>query len=241
MPKHIVSFSGGKDSTAMLLRMLEEGWQVDEIIFCDTGMEFPDMYKHIEQVKDYIGQGITVVCPPKTFEYYMFEHVKVKGKRQGQKGYGWPDFRNRWCTARLKQAPYFRHIKKYIDVVEYQGIAIDEREREQSNAGRNIRYPLIEWGMTEKEALEYCYSKGFTWDGLYERFKRVSCWCCPLKSLPELKSLWKYYPELWEELKEMDKRANNKFRLDYTFEQLEGRFQAEDNQATIFEGGSGEW
>ena len=30
---HIVSLSGGKDSTAMLLRMLEEGWPVDLILF----------------------------------------------------------------------------------------------------------------------------------------------------------------------------------------------------------------
>ena len=33
MGKHMVSFSGGKDSTAMLLGMLESGMQVDEIIF----------------------------------------------------------------------------------------------------------------------------------------------------------------------------------------------------------------
>lgn len=31
---HIVNFSGGKDSTAMLIRMLEENMRVDEIIFC---------------------------------------------------------------------------------------------------------------------------------------------------------------------------------------------------------------
>ena len=35
--KHIVSFSGGKDSTAMLLMMLEKNMPIDEIIFCDTG------------------------------------------------------------------------------------------------------------------------------------------------------------------------------------------------------------
>ena len=29
--KHIVSFSGGKDSTAMLLRMLEENMPIDKI------------------------------------------------------------------------------------------------------------------------------------------------------------------------------------------------------------------
>lgn len=50
--KHIVSFSGGKDSTAMLLRMLEENMKIDEIIFAETGKDFPDMLKHIEKVKN---------------------------------------------------------------------------------------------------------------------------------------------------------------------------------------------
>ena len=48
--KHIVSFSGGKDSTAMLLRMVEENMQIDDIVFCDTGKEFPQMYEHIKKV-----------------------------------------------------------------------------------------------------------------------------------------------------------------------------------------------
>ena len=55
---HVVSFSGGKDSTAMLLRMLEEGMRVDLILFCDTGMEFPSMYDHIEKVENYINRPI---------------------------------------------------------------------------------------------------------------------------------------------------------------------------------------
>ena len=41
--KNVVQFSGGKDSTAMLLLLLERGVTVDEIIFCDTGMEFPEL------------------------------------------------------------------------------------------------------------------------------------------------------------------------------------------------------
>ena len=35
---YVCSFSGGKDSTAMLLRLLEEGMPVDIILFCDTGL-----------------------------------------------------------------------------------------------------------------------------------------------------------------------------------------------------------
>lgn len=37
---HMVSFSGGKDSTAMLLHMMELGMQIDEVLYCDTWMEF---------------------------------------------------------------------------------------------------------------------------------------------------------------------------------------------------------
>ena len=48
---HIVSFSGGKDSTAMLLHMMELGMQIDIVLYCDTWMEFPAMYRHVEKVK----------------------------------------------------------------------------------------------------------------------------------------------------------------------------------------------
>ena len=34
--KYLVSLSGGKDSTAMLIRMLELGYQVDDIVFVDV-------------------------------------------------------------------------------------------------------------------------------------------------------------------------------------------------------------
>ena len=53
---HLVSFSGGKDSTAMLLGMLEHDVKIDCILFCDTGLEFPAMYEHIAKVKQDIGR-----------------------------------------------------------------------------------------------------------------------------------------------------------------------------------------
>ena len=37
----------------MLLRMLEEGMPVDVILFCDTGIEFDGMYRHIEKLEQY--------------------------------------------------------------------------------------------------------------------------------------------------------------------------------------------
>ena len=48
---HMVSFSGGKDSTAMLLHMMELGMQIDEVLYCDTWTEFPAMERHVKRIK----------------------------------------------------------------------------------------------------------------------------------------------------------------------------------------------
>ena len=103
MKKHIVSFSGGKDSTAMLLRMVEEKMNIDEIIFCDTTVEFPEIYNHIEEVEKYIKIPITKLKTQENFEYYLLNYEKKKGKAKGQLGYSFPDYRNRWCTSKFKK------------------------------------------------------------------------------------------------------------------------------------------
>lgn len=38
---HAVSLSGGKDSTAMLLLMIEQDMPIDLVLSADTGMDFP--------------------------------------------------------------------------------------------------------------------------------------------------------------------------------------------------------
>ena len=73
----------------MLLRMLEKGMQIDEVIFCDTGMECDEMFAHIDKVKKNIGMDITVLKSEKTFEYYLLEHKKRSGKNKDL-GYGFP-------------------------------------------------------------------------------------------------------------------------------------------------------
>lgn len=227
--KYIVSFSGGKDSTAMLLKLIEQGKRIDEIIFIDTGVEFPEMYEHIQKVEEMIHLPITKLKADNDFEYYLLEHIKTRGKNKGQKGYSFPDFRNRWCTQLLKKNVINKYLKRYkgYEVVEYHGIAFDEREREGRNKEKTVIYPLIELEMAEKDCLNYCYSKGFTWSGLYNKFDRVSCWCCPLARLSELKVIYKDYPELWDKLKTWEKLTYRTFRHKTTIEELELKFKGE--------------
>lgn len=233
----IVSFSGGKDSTALLLRLLELDEQIDEVIFCDTYKEFPAMYKHIERIKEVVaahGIKFTELKADKDFDYYMFEHEPKRrtDKYAGFKGYSWASSRTRWCTQLLKVSIIDKYIKSLGDVVQYVGIAADETkrlERKITETG-NRCYPLVEWGWTEEDCLNYCYALGYDWDGLYKDFKRVSCWCCPLKSLEELRVLFKKYPDLWEQLKEMDKNTWRQFRPDYSVEELDKRFEFEEQR-----------
>lgn len=227
---HVVSLSGGKDSTAMLLRMLEEGMPVDVILFCDTGLEFDGMYHHIDKLEKYIGMPITRLKSPYKFDYLFFEHMPKRKNPEllGRKGYSWAGPRNRWCTAMLKIRiidKFIRGLSKEYEVVQYIGIAADEAER-----ARDFKYPLIEWGMTEADCLAYCKERGFDWDGLYDIFNRVSCWCCPLQSFDELRKLRKHFPDLWERLRYMDKHTWRKFLKNYSVEQLDIRFDFEEER-----------
>lgn len=236
---NIVSFSGGKDSTAMLLMMLEKEMPIDRVICVDTTKEFPQMYEHIEKVQAMI-EPLKIEIVKIDFDYWFGLHIKTKGKRKGEAGYGFPDFRNRWCTA-LKQESYGKIAASMqynprrrvgansipANVIEFHGIAFDEKERASNNKGRSIKYPLVEWQITEKQALNYCYSRGLDWGGLYEKFHRVSCWCCPLSRIGEFRVLYNDFPELWKELGEMDKRSFRKFTKDYSVADLSEKFANE--------------
>lgn len=191
------------------------------------------MIKHINKVEEYIfqnyGKKLTRLKSDKSFDYYMFEHVKTRGKNKGEKGYGWATMRCRWCTTLLKTRVIDNYLKNLNeDYIEYVGIAVDEEQRIGTK-----QYPLVEWNMTEADCLKYCYDLGFNWDGLYEHFDRLSCWCCPMKNQKELKILWEYYPDLWAELKDMDKRAYNEFKRGHTVEDLEDKFRRSHGEKQI--------
>ncbi len=243
----IVSLSGGKDSTAMLLRMLEFNEIIDDIIFFDTGWEFPGMYDHLKRLENKTGRIITRLKPRIPFDYSLVfhpirskkdrpEHNVVKGQVYRYGG-GWPSSLRRWCT-REKVNTIERYLKSRYDldkVIMCVGFASDESEREtrfMRARKYQYRYPLIEWSWPESKCLEYCKLLGYDWGGLYEHFRRVSCFCCPLQRIGELRNLRKYYPELWQIMLKMDRKipSNVGFRGYDTVVDLEKRFALEDRQ-----------
>ena len=242
MEKYICSCSFGKDSLAMLLRLLKEKRQIDEVIFFDTGMEFNSIYHNRDRIKTVLeAENITYteLTGTRHFLYGMFcEPIKYKNQNDREYpyhyGYGWCG-NLRWATGR-KTSAIKKHLKnKYTDneIYEYVGIAYDEPERIKDDPHKI--YPLVEWKMTEKDCLNYCYESGYDWNEngieLYSVLDRVSCWCCQNKNLKELKNIYLYLPEYWQRLRGLQSRIQEpmKGKGKSVFE-LEERFKREGEQ-----------
>lgn len=204
----IVNFSGGKDSTAMLHLMLERGEQIDDVVFFDGGWDWPQMYAHIDEVERKTGIKISRIKPPKPFDYWFYEHEFDSKKRGHLTGYGWPGASARWCTRQKINAVsnYLKGKYLFADVIQCVGFAVGEERRVERSKEKNHRYPLIEYNYDERECKEYCYSLGYTFGGLYEYFNRVSCFCCPLQNKQELLMKKRHFPEVWEQMLEMERK-----------------------------------
>ena len=252
----IISFSGGKDSTAVLLKLNENNELENKIILHISMQEWehPEMLEHIKKVEKYINKEIIKI---NAFENgptkKMLDHVVNKQDKTTQNGYWWCG-KSRWGTTYKMQA-INKFYKRFDEVVEYIGYAIDEKapsrqakiKQYKNGELKNIVYPLVDMNMTEKDALKYCYSKGFDWGGLYDMYDRVSCWCCQNNNLKELERMYKYEPKKWEKLKELDKQVEKRviekygeylpeyrYKKKYTFDELEQRFEMFKNQIDMF-------
>lgn len=226
--KVIVSFSGGKDSTWMLLEMIRRGEHIDEVVFFDSGWEFPQMLNHVERIKSLVEShdiAFTTLHPKKSFDYLMFDKPHRSGEKQGWSwcGYGGGRWGTREKIATINQ--YFKNEPEYIQCI---GIAADEPERVEKERNENKRFPLVEWNITEAECLQGCYSLGYDWNGLYEDLDRVSCKFCAFKNLKELRNIYFKMPDVWSELRNYQTRTH----LPYKGKQgsvfdLEVRFELE--------------
>ena len=194
--------SGGKDSSAMIIRAKELGLRIDEVLFADTGKEFPEVYEYLDRLEDYLGITIRRLKPKTTWDDWFFGK-STRGKSKG-KARGWPMAvaGGCWWNREAKLKPLgeaCKGSKRYI------GIAVDEPKRIRTMPG--YVYPLVDWSWTEQDCIDYLESKGMLAD-IHTKFKRTGCYLCQKQRKGSLVTLCREYPELWAELKRYDSFAS---------------------------------
>lgn len=165
----------------------------------------------------------------------IFFHVLKKSKVEERIGkyVGW--LLGGMCAANrdLKIKP-IRDYYKRLDLAgteyrQYVGIAIDEPIRLERLRGTNKISLLETFGYTEQAAYDLCKEWGLL-SPTYEFSKRGGCWFCPNASYAELAHVKTKYPELWEELRTLDKEENivpHGFKYDKSLKQVEELIEEE--------------
>lgn len=194
--KHVVGLSGGKDSTALALRLAEIEPRDYEYICNETGNELPAMNDHWARLEDMLG------APIKRVRYHtdLLGAIEEVGML--------PNFRARWCTRMLKIEPTIAYFESLPEgSVLYVGLRADEEAR-KGLWGEDIvvRFPMREWGWGEADVWKYLDQRGVCIP------PRTDCALCPYQRLGEWRDLWRDHPDLYAQGVEIEARHGHTFR-----------------------------
>ena len=191
--KYIISISGGKDSTACLLYMLERVPKENILpIFIDTKWEHELVYKYLNYLENELDLKIKRIESLGMFELckkYKFMPNRVM----------------RFCTRELKIKPflnwlYENFISKNLDFIIVEGIRRNESLSRSDTEVFDIQkvkinsnfyylkklYPVAYW--SEERVFEFIKSKNLDLNPLYLKgFKRVGCYPCIFETKQSLK------------------------------------------------------
>jgi cysteine desulfurase / selenocysteine lyase len=183
-----VSFSGGKDSTAVLHLARKAG--VTGAFFIDTGIEFPET---VEFVK---SQGVETIPPVGDF-WQAVEKAGPPGKD------------HRWCCKLLKMRPLKIYLAKIGPCVTVQGnrwyeswnrADLDETSQNPDNLLQLNISPIRNWRALE--VFLYLWWQKIPYNPLYERgIERIGCYLCPsmLESeYEELQEMHRSFAQRWD-------------------------------------------
>lgn len=170
---NVVAFSGGKDSTAMALGMVERGERIDVLLFTATGNELPEVLLHVARVAQLVGAPV-VEPPHRSLHDWIGEYGAL------------PNWRQRWCTRQIKIEPCIAYLQAHPGSTLLVGLRADEEAR-QGLYGEHAtyRYPLREWGWGLDDVQKFLARNRITIP------RRTDCALCYGQRLHEWYELWR--------------------------------------------------
>jgi 3'-phosphoadenosine 5'-phosphosulfate sulfotransferase (PAPS reductase)/FAD synthetase len=185
--RHILSLSGGKDSSALAIYMRDRVENM-EYAFCDTGKELPETYEYLARIEAYLGKPIVRLNAERGFDHWL----DIYG------GY-LPSSRMRWCTRQLKLKPFEAYVGN-DDVISYVGIRADEDREGYISTKPNIKavFPFKEDGIVKADVVRLLEESGVGLPSYYEWRSRSGCYFCFFQQKNEWIGLKDRHPDLFE-------------------------------------------
>ncbi|MEZ0396310.1 MAG: phosphoadenosine phosphosulfate reductase family protein [Anaerolineales bacterium] len=193
--RHIVSLSGGKDSTALAIYLRDRIPNL-EYVFCDTGEELRETYRYLEKLEAFLGKEIKKLKARQSFE----DMLKARG------GF-LPSGQVRWCTEYLKIKPFEEYVGE-SPCYTYIGIRADEIHRKGYISTRpNIiaRYPFIEDGIRREDVFRILDESGLGLPEYYQWRSRSGCYFCFFQQKNEWLGLLQHHPDLYAKAESYEK------------------------------------
>jgi len=207
--RHILSLSGGKDSSALAVFMRDKVENM-EYVFCDTGKELTETYEYLNKLEAFLGKPIVRLNAERGFDHYL----KIYGQYL-------PSPQMRWCTKVLKIRPFEAYVGDDA-VYSYVGLRADENRQGYISTKPNIipLYPFREHGLREDDIYRLLEDSGLGLPEYYKWRTRSGCWFCFFQRKHEWVGLKKNHPELFEAAKKYEK-TNPETGERYTWSQGE--------------------
>jgi len=194
--RHILSLSGGKDSTALAIYMRSRILDL-EYVFCDTEKELPETYEYLKRLEAYLGKPI---------HYLKHDGRGFDELLLARRGY-LPSPQVRWCTEHLKIKPFEKYIGDDL-CYNYIGIRADEIHRKGYISTKpNIiaKYPFIENGLQKQDIIRLLDDSGLGLPAYYDWRSRSGCYFCFFQQRVEWVGLLENHPDLYEKAKKYEK------------------------------------
>lgn len=215
-PRHILSLSGGKDSTALAIYMRDRIADM-EYVFCDTKKELPETYEYLDKIEAYLGKKIVRLCDDRGFDHWLNVY----------NGY-LPSSQMRWCTKVLKIKPFERYVGE-DEVMMYVGIRGDEDRTAYISSKPNIHavYPFKEDGITLDGVHRILDESGIGFPNYYAWRTRSGCYFCFFQRKNEWVGLRENHPQLFQLAKAYEK-VDQETGERYTWTQKESLVELEE-------------
>lgn len=228
--KHIVGFSGGIDSQAVL-RYVRNRFGDDDVIALNSNAG-----KHESPLTDafveYFSKKVFPIIPANaiyadlwktegfaetrgydsTAELTFIDMVKVKGRPPSRKA--------QFCTEILKLRPQRRWMLANVtdDYERYTGLRRDESEYRKNTPFREwddyfdcyVNHPLADW--TKKMCFDYVTAHGEEYNELYKLgFNRVGCAPCINSGKEDILTWYERFPDRIEYIRRLERESGRTY------------------------------